>query len=478
MSKEIREESKTNKSDTMQETEGIKTLLGDPKKAIIKLSIPMIIAMSVHTIYNLVDAIWVSGLGPDALAAVGFVYPFFFAAMALSTGLGIGGGSAISRRIGAKDKTGADSVAVHTIIIMILSSVIFTIPLFIFAKDIFVLIGAAETVDMATAYARIIFAGSIIVFFSFIANAILRAEGDAKRAMYAMMLGAGINIVLDPIFIYTLELGVAGAAWATVLSLSISSIILAYWLFFKKNTYVSFVFRGFKFSKNIIKDILRVGLPASVLQLSMSITMLIIIIIITKITGGTDGVAVYTIGWRIATIAILPLLGIATAVVSVTGAAYGAREIDKLNVAYMYAIKIGLMIEIIVASATFILAPLITVVFTQAEGATTRIADDLTTFLRIVCLYYPGVAFGMMSSSMFQGVGKGMNALIVTIFRTLVMTVPLALIFPTVFGLGLVGIWLGIVVGNVSGSLTAFTWGKLHVKKMKKNLGKTVTASQ
>ena len=98
-----------------KETKGVETLLGDPEKAIIKLSLPMIAAMSVQTIYNLVDAIWVSGIGADALAAIGFVYPFFFLAMGLSNGLGVGAGSAISRRIGARDKPGADNVAVHTL---------------------------------------------------------------------------------------------------------------------------------------------------------------------------------------------------------------------------------------------------------------------------------------------------------------------------------------------------------------------------
>lgn len=102
------------KSKPEKETEGIKILLGDPKKAIIKLSVPMIVAMSVQTVYNVVDAIWVSGVGADALSAVGFFFPFFFTMMALATGLGIGGGSAISRRIGAKDKEGADIVAAHT----------------------------------------------------------------------------------------------------------------------------------------------------------------------------------------------------------------------------------------------------------------------------------------------------------------------------------------------------------------------------
>ncbi|MCK5561331.1 MAG: MATE family efflux transporter, partial [Thermoplasmata archaeon] len=117
-------------------TAGVRTLMGDPKKAIIKLAWPMIIAMSVNTIYNLVDAIWVSGLGRDALAAVGFFFPFFFMAISISTGIGIGGGAAISRRIGAKDKSGVDSVGSHTIMLMVIIAIIFTVPFLIFSENI------------------------------------------------------------------------------------------------------------------------------------------------------------------------------------------------------------------------------------------------------------------------------------------------------------------------------------------------------
>ena len=177
-----------------KDSTGVTMLLGDPKTAIIKLSVPMIVAMSAQTIYNFVDAIWVSGLGADALAAIGFVFPFFFAAMGLSNGLGIGGGSAISRKIGARDKRGADNVAVHTIIIMLVAAAVFTVPLFTFAEELFVSIGAGGTTGMAVTYARIIFAGSILIFFTNIANAMLRAEGDARRAMYVIALGAALNI--------------------------------------------------------------------------------------------------------------------------------------------------------------------------------------------------------------------------------------------------------------------------------------------
>jgi putative MATE family efflux protein len=445
-------------------TDGVKALFGDPRKAIIKLSIPMMVAMSVQTIYNIVDAFWVAGLGADALAAMGFVFPFFFVIMSLSNGLGIGGGAAISRRIGAKDKLGADNVAVHTIILMVLLAVGFSVPFFLLARDIFVLMGSGGATDLAVAYARIIFAGGIIIFFVNVAGAILRGEGDAKRAMYAMVLGAGLNIVLDPIFIYTLGMGIEGAAWATLVSLGVSSVIMSNWLFFRKDTYVSFKFSDFRFDKCIIRDIFRVGLPASVQQLSMAITTLIMTVLIV-IVSNTDGVAVYSVGWRVATIAIAPLIGIATAVVSVTGAAFGEHSFEKVEITHIYAIKIGLVIEMIIAAATFVFAPQIAAIFTQAEGAA-HIAPDLTTFLRIVCIFYPTVSLGMLSSSLFQGVGRGMDALIVTILRTLVLTPIFVVLFAFTLGMGLTGIWWGLVAGNVIGSVVAFVWARLYVSRL------------
>ena len=465
--------SNISKKTNNNETNGVQTLLGDPKKAIIKLAIPMIIAMSITTVYNLADAIWVSGLGSDALAAVGFVFPFFFMTLAIANGLGIGGGAAISRRIGANDKEGADNVAVHTLVIMLIISILFTILFFVFAPDIFSVIGAGKTLAMATVYARIMAIGTIAIFFSFIANAILRAEGDVNRAMHAMALGAVLNIVLDPIFIYTFDLGVAGAAWATLLSMSVSSLLLFYWLFLKKNTYISLHFRGFHFNKSAIKDIFKVSFPASVMQLSMSITMLIMNIIIIKIgiingaENPQDGVAVFTVGWRVATLATMPIIGIATAVVSVTGAAYGAQDYKKLNISYMHAIKIGIIIEAVIALFIFFFAPTITVLFTLAETSA-HLAPNIIIFLRIACIFFPGIAFGMLSSSMFQGTGHGMNALIVTIFRTIILTIPFAWFFSITLDMGLPGAWWGLVAANSIGSAAAFIWAKIYIKKLQK----------
>ena len=198
------------------------------------------------------------------------------------------------------------------------------------------------------------------------------------------------------------------------------------------------------------------------MQLSMAITMIIINAIII-IVDTTDGIAIYTTGWRVTMIAILPTLGIATAIVSVSGAAYGAKAYSKLSIAHLYGVKLGLIMELAISAFTFIFAPQIAYIFTQAESAI-ALREGITVFLRISAIFYPGIAFGMLSSSLFQGVGKGINALIITVLRTLVLTPIFALLFAQNFGLGLAGIWWGIVAANTIFPLIAFSWVRIYIR--------------
>lgn len=445
-------------------SEGVKTLLGDPKRAILKLSMPMIIAMLVQTLYNFADALWVSFLGPEALSAVGFFFPFFFMIMSVGAGIGMGGSAAISRFIGAHKKEEADNVAAHTIVLMVILGIIITIPFVVFSRNIFEIMGAGNVIEDATIYAQIMFAGTLLIFFSNVANSILRGEGDAKRSMYAMAFGSVLNIVLDPIFIYPLKMGVAGAAWASIVSMAISSGILFYWLFIKKNSYVSINLSNFRFHKFILLDIFRVGVPFSLTQLLMSFSFLALNLIVVSV-GGTDGIAVYTTGWRIVMFGTLPLVGMATAVTAVTGAAYGANEIKKIDIAYIYSVKMGLLIEVFVAIIVFIFAPQLASIFTQSEGGA-RIFNDIISFLRISAIFYPLVSFGMFSSAMFQGTGKGINSLIITLFRTIIFIVPFSYLFAITLKMGLNGAWWGLVVGNIIGSFIAFIWARIYIIRL------------
>ena len=446
-------------------TKGIATLLGDPKKAIIKLSIPMIIAMSVQTIYNLVDALWVSGLGTDALAAVGLFFPFFFILIAVATGIGVGAGAALSRRIGAKDKDGSDNVAIHSLLMMMGASVVMVAVFIPLTRPMFEAMGATgDVLEMTVQYSTIMFAAAPLLFFMNWSTAILRGEGDVTRPMWAMTIGAIINMVLDPIFIYTLDMGVAGAAWASVVSITVSVVVLAYWMFWQRDTYVTMRRSCFAYSRAIVNDIMKVGLPATVMQLAMSISMLFLNLIIVDV-GGTDGVAVFTTGWRMVMIGVLPLIGIAMAVTTISAAAYGAREYGKLTVAFHYAIRLGVVIELFVAATVFLLAPQIAAMFSTGEGGE-RIQDDIEDFLRIIVIFFPFTAFGMFSSALFQGTGKGMYALAVTIVRTVILAVTFAYLLSTVLGIGLTGVWWGMVIGNTGGSIFAFVWAKLYIARL------------
>ena len=445
-------------------TEGVNILLGDPRKAIVKLSIPVIVTLSVQTVYSLTDTFWVSGLGADALAAVGFSFPFFLVQMAVTSGLGVGGGSAISRRIGASDKAGVDNVALHTFVIMLTLTVALTAFGLVFLRDLFMYSGAGNTTELGVEYSRVIFGGSFVFFFTNVANSILRSEGDSKRAMKAMILGSGLNIVLDPIFIYILGLGVTGAALATVISYASSGLLMFYWFFIKKNTYVSFRFRFFKFDRAIVKDIFRVGIPSSIEQLALALTALIMNFVIATV-GSTDGVAVYATAWRVTSIAVSPLVGISIAVVSISGAAFGEKNFKKARSVLIYAIEAGFFVEAVIAAAVYLFAPDIAAVFTYAESSA-RIAPELTRLLKIMTVFYPVVAFGMLSGSLFQGAGKGTSALIATLLRSLVMTIFFSLLFAFGFDWGLLGIWWGLTVGTVIGSMVAFVWAQTYLRCM------------
>ncbi len=462
-------------------TQGVATLLGDPKKAIIKLSLPMIVAMSVQSLYNLADKIWVSGLGKEALSATGLFFPFMMFAIALSSGLGIGGGSAISRRIGADDKEGAHSVATHTVVFTFILAFVYTIPLFFSAPFLFAALGAGDALEMSLAYGQVMIAGSVFIFLANIGNSFLRSEGKAKSAMIAMLLGTVLNVILDPLFIYQLtipisntmvisiglNLGVAGAAYATILSFAVSFFLLSYWILIKKDNYIKLNFKRFRFRKSIIMDIFRVGFPSTLSHGSMSLMMLLLNLIVTSVAGYV-GVAIFQTGWTVVAIAILPLLGIASAVVAVSGATYGARYYDKLKTSFVYAVKLGFIIELGIAVLTFIFAPFITQVFTLSED-TKQIVPDIIYMLQIIWLFYPSVSAGMLSSALFQGVGKGNYSLIITLIRTFVLAALFSYLLGVVFGLGLLGVYLGVIISSWGTSIIAFIWAQRFIGKLIKS---------
>ncbi|MDD1701755.1 MAG: MATE family efflux transporter [Methanoregula sp.] len=445
-------------------TEGVEILTGNPKKAILNLSAPLIIAMLLMSSYNVVNAIWVAGLGSDALAAVGFISPMFMILLGLGTGIGAGATSAIARKIGAGDRNGASNTALHGIVIAVIISLVLTIPLVIFAEPIAILFGAGTTAGLATSYGQVIFGGTFFIIFVNAAYGILRAEGDARRTMYAMIAASILNIILDPILIYGLGLGIAGAAWGTVISLAAVTVVLLYWFFVKRNLYVCLSWRIFTPCRSAAQDILTVGIPASVEFLAMSILSIIINWMLVLVAN-TDAVAVFSVGFRVVSFGIVPVVATGTAVVSVVGAAYGARQIDRIRETHRFAILFGILIALCVSVITWVFAYQIAAIFSYSqEGA--HLYPTIAAFIQVMCLFYPFVPLGLISSSVLQGVGKGPTSLFLTIMRSLVFAILFACLFTFTFGMGETGIWWGIVAGEVAGGLFAFFWVYRYLSRL------------
>ena len=442
-------------------TKDVNILTGDPKKAIVAMIVPITIALVIQTLNNMIDSVWVAGLGSTALAAVGVVFPIFFILVAIGNGIGIGASQAIARRIGAKDTEGADKAAVQGVMLTIAAGVIMTVVLFIAAPYILAAIGGADYLDECLAYAYPVILGCIVFFMSGYLTNLLRSEGAAKRSMNIQILAAAINIVLDPIFIYIFGWGLMGAAVATLLAMFISLLICVYWYKIKKDTYLKLSFSGFRFDRVICKDIFSVGLPAAMEMLLISVTSMIMNIIVVGV-GGTDGVAIFTSAWRIINMLMIPMMAVSQAMVPVCAVSYGARRVDRIDTAYKYAVKLILLVMIAITAVTLIFAPQICVMFTYSDN-TAGLRDGMVEMLRIMVLALPLMGLGFVSSGFFQALGMGMKSLISTLFRNL-LQIPICIYLAT-FGI-LSYIWVGAATAEIFGSVVMGFWGFLLLKYM------------
>jgi putative MATE family efflux protein len=326
------------------------------------------------------------------------------------------------------------------------------------------LFGAGKTAGLATEYGQVVFLGMVLLLFTNIGYAILRAEGDAKRAMYVMGASSLLNMILDPLLIYTAGMGIAGAAWGMIVSLVMVSCVLLYWFFGKRDTYVTLSFKAFSWDRKTIQDILGVGLPASVEFFLMAILAIFINSLLVA-TAGTDAVAVYTAGWRVVFFAIIPMIAISTAVISVAGAAYGARRFESIRIVHTFSITLGIAIALVISVITYIFARQIAVIFTYSPESA-HLAPEIAAFLAIMCFFYPFIPPGVMSGSIFQATGRGMASLVMTVLRNLVFIAVFAYLFGIVLGLGEHGVWWGIVAGDILGGIVSFVWARYYISRL------------
>ena len=444
----------------------VELMRGEPEIAVRKLAIPIMISMLLTASYNIVDGIWVAGLGQAAIAGIGFVTPIFMILNGFSVGLGNGATSSISRSVGAKNRERASKSAAHSLLIFLAASIVLTVTLLIIQEPVLKTYGASgQSLTEALKYGTPMFLGLFAFMFANGGSGILRGEGDMKRAMYAMIVSVALNFILDPIFIYVLNLGSAGASLATIVSSLGAAIVIIYWILIKKDTYVNVTFKGFKFDSEIARDILKVGIPASLDMFVMSIAMSFYLMFISSV-GGEYGIAAFTSGQRLYLFGIMPLTAIASAVAAVSGSAFGARNWDYLSRTHTYGTKFAMLVSIVILLILVIFAPQLSMIFAYTPE-TAPLIPEITSFLRIASFGLLLVGIGMPSSFFYQGIGRGTTSLAWTIIRELIFTVGFTYLFGIVLNWGLTGIWVGLAVGRIIASILNFTYARYTIRKLK-----------
>ena len=435
--------------------------IDNPSKALWTLAFPIMAGMGIHTLYTIVDMIFIGRLGGDAIAAVAFNMPLFFLVLGLSFGVGSGVTASIARFIGAKDKVNADNTAEHAVALGLIISTILTTLGLIYGEDLLQRLGATESVlPLSWDYLKVSLIGLPFMVFSTFFRSILSGEGDMKLPMAVAGLGTILNIILDPIFIFTLGYGVGGAAMASAISQLIVFLIFVYMLFVKEHAYIRFRMRDFSPSLFIIKDIIRVGLPASMSMIIMAFGQLVFNRILVRFS--TDAVAAYQVGGRMDMVIFLPIMAIASALTTLVGMFFGAKEIEKIKFIAKYGIIRSMMVTGVLSIILYILAPLVVKNFTLDVG----IQSIAVTYLRFICLIYPLIAIGMTVGRILQGLGKGLPMLVITSIRILALSAPLALYFIMVLNKSIEWVWYAMIISTIVSVAISLIWLKSAFKDL------------
>ena len=455
----------------------LSSFLENPKKALWTLAVPIMFGMGIHTLYNIVDMLFIGRLGGDAIAGVAFNMPIFFLMLGLTMGLGSGVTASIARLIGQKNKSGADNSAEHAIAMAACISGVFTLLGLYYGKDILAIFGAEGNIlTLGWDYLSMIVLGLPFMVFSGFFRSILAGEGDMKFPMMVAGLGTILNIILDPIFIFDLEdygniglgMGVKGAALATVVSQLSVFLIFIYMLFIKEHAYISFNLKAFSPSKIILWDIVKVGLPASLSMIIMAVGQGVFNKILIQYSSQT--VAAYQVAGRLDMLIFLPIFAIAGAMTTLVGMFYGAKEIRALNQIIRYGILSAFLITLVSSTFVYLFADIFSSWFTRDQ----EIINVSVGFLRLLSLIYPLVAIAITSGRVMQGLGKGLPVLIITIIRVLGISAPLAIYFSFILEKPVEWNWYAMMVAAAVSFLIAIYWVRFELNKINQIHGEVI----
>ena len=426
-------------------------------------ALPAIIAMTASSLYNMVDSIFIGqGVGALAISGLAVTFPFMNLSAAFGAGVGVGSSSYLSMKLGQKDYSTAQRILGNNVTLNIIIGLIFSVVSLVFLDPILYFFGASEqTIPYAREYMIIILLGNVITHLYFGMNAVLRAASKPRQAMYTTIFTVVLNSVLDPLFIYTFDMGIRGAAIATILSQAVALV----WQtrMFSDKSELLHLRRGiYRLDNQIVKNILGIGIS----PFAMNATACLVSIFVNQRLleyGGDLAVGAYGIANRVAFIFVMINMGVNQGMQPIAGYNYGAQKYDRL----MRVLMLAMIAGTIVTTSGFIVAEFMPHLCVRLFTNDTVLTELSVNGIRLMMAAMPIVGYQMVVTNFFQSIGKAKISIFLSLSRQLLFLVPLLGVLPLFFGI--TGVWISMPISDAFSALLALVRMVRYMRIMNKN---------
>lgn len=431
-----------------------------PRKAVWVIAAPMMAGFTVHALYMVVDAVFIGRLGPEALAASTFIGAFFFAAIALTNGLATGITATIAQAIGRRDHEGSDHLASNGLGIAMGLGLLFGVVGLVSGRHLIPLLGAeGKSAELAWDYLMPLCVGMPLFFTATAMRSVLSGEGDARTPMVILAVGTVVNTILDPIFIFVLDLGITGASYATVLAQLVAFLLLTFMVLVRGGTTAKFRLSLMPPKKDLVFSIFSLGIPATAVHFVMAAGMILTNRVIA--TFGQKAVAGYGAASKVDMIAALPIMGLATAAVTLVGMFAGANRADLVRSTALYTYRWAILAAVGFGTISWFTARHVIGIFTDDPYA----LHVGSQYISWVVFGYPFMAIGMTTGRILQGLGFGWPTLIITGVRVLAVGVGASYAAVFLFDAPIESIWISFIIGGVASNVLSIIWVRKYLWK-------------
>ena len=424
-------------------------------------SLPAIVGMLVNTLYNIVDRIFIGqGVGAMAISGLAITFPVTILTSSLGMLVGVGAASRISISLGEKKKDTAERILGNSFLLIILFNAIVMTLFYIYLDQILIAFGATEqTLPYAREYLQIVLVGNVFISLCYSFNNMMRASGYPKKAMYTMMIGAVLNIILDPIFIFVFKLGIAGVAWATVISMFVGMIFVMYH-FVQKDSIIRLKRKFIRLNKDIILAIVSIGMSPFFMQVAASGVAVLMNVALIK-HGGDLAVGAFGILNSMTMIIVMLIVGLNQGTQPIIGYNYGAQRYGRVQETFKYTLKVATVFS----CTGFVIGMFFPRVFASAFTTDSELLDIAESGIRLGLISFPIVGFQIVAGSFFQSIGKAKKAIIQSLSRQILFLVPALLILPNMFGL--TGVWISMPIADFLSSVLSLylLMGQIEIMK-------------